>query len=171
MINHTLNPTPKLELLIESTPKSRLFIKSPFKNFLNRKEHKETAKSRRVNSQIFITLRNSAKKLCGPLRLNNLLADLSECHLNLSFGVEKVISSLSDSTLRSKFPLALKGRNLSTQGEALCVRKMTTCLVLRWAIPIVNVFRPVRGCVEYILHDGTLATSRQRTVLLINPET
>jgi hypothetical protein len=46
---------------------------------LNRKEHKETAKSRRDNSQIITTLRNSAKILCGPLRLNYLLADLSEC--------------------------------------------------------------------------------------------
>jgi hypothetical protein len=51
---------------------------------LNRKEHKETAKIRRDNSQIIITLRNSAKILCGPLRLNYLLADLSECpHLLL----------------------------------------------------------------------------------------
>ncbi len=35
---------------------------------LNRKERKETAKRRRVNVLINISLRISAKKLCDPLR-------------------------------------------------------------------------------------------------------
>jgi hypothetical protein len=35
---------------------------------LNRKERKEIAKIRRGNVLINISLRNSAKKLCGPLR-------------------------------------------------------------------------------------------------------
>ena len=70
--------------IFESPPKSRSPIKTRFKNILNRKamqcacrtERKETAKqcsepvelSRRVNVLISISLRNSAKELCDPLR-------------------------------------------------------------------------------------------------------
>ncbi len=79
--------------------------------------------------------------------------------INATFGAKKVLSILSDPTLLCK--ISLSPERAFNQIPVL----------LRWAPPIVDIFRPVRGYFESILHDITLTIANQHSALFINPET